>query len=196
MDVGCGTGNFLKRAQTAGWQIIGVEPDQRAAKNAAQLLNIEVIPPDNMQSIADHTIDVITLWHVLEHIPDIHAVFGQLTKKLKPNGLLVVAMPNHRSYDAKHYKEFWAGFDVPRHLWHFTPETFEKFISKYDLEVVKIKPMWFDAFYVSMLSEKYMKKAIPLIGLWTGLVSNFKAMLSSQPVCSSQIYLIKKRAKR
>ena len=135
---------------------------------------------------------MITLWHVLEHLSNLENQITILKKLLKPNGTLIIAVPNYKSFDAKHYAEFWAAFDVPRHLWHFNKESVSKLVAKFQMEVIKIKPMWFDAFYVSMLSEKYKTgKMNPIRGFWFGLLSNIKTINTKE--ASSLIYIIKNK---
>ena len=135
---------------------------------------------------------MITLWHVLEHLPNLEDHISVFKKLLKPNGTLIIAVPNYKSFDAKHYKQFWAAYDVPRHLWHFSQSSVSNLVSKDSFQVEKVKPMWFDSFYVSLLSEKYKTGKSNLIsGFKTGLMSNIKAKSSGE--FSSKIYVLKKR---
>ncbi|MDE1205489.1 class I SAM-dependent methyltransferase [Tenacibaculum larymnensis] len=187
LDVGAGTGDFLKVCQNGGWKITGVEPSEKArvfAKNK----NIHLL--EDLSKIENKQFDVITLWHVLEHIPNLTEYIKQLKLLLKPNGILIIAVPNYQSFDAKHYKEFWAAYDVPRHLWHFSKTSISKIFSLVGMEVKKTLPMKFDSFYVSLLSEKYKtKKSRPFQAFLTGLKSNVKASRSGE--YSSLIYIIK-----
>lgn len=187
LDVGAGTGDFLKVCENGGWEITGVEPSEKArifAKNK----NIHLL--ENLSKIENKQFDVITLWHVLEHIPNLTEYIKQLKLLLKPNGVLIIAVPNYKSFDAKHYKEFWAAYDVPRHLWHFSKTSISKIFSLVEMEVKKRLPMKFDSFYVSLLSEKYKtKKSRPIQAFLTGLKSNVKASRDGE--YSSLIYIIK-----
>lgn len=187
LDVGAGTGDFLKICENGGWNITGVEPSEKAraiAKNKKIYLLEDILKLENEQ------FDVITLWHVLEHIPNLTAYVQQLKSLLKPKGVLIIAVPNYKSFDAKHYKEFWAAYDVPRHLWHFSKTAMSKLFSLVEMKVEKILPMKFDSFYVSLLSEKYKtKKTRPIHAFFTGLKSNIKANRSGE--YSSLIFILK-----
>jgi 2-polyprenyl-3-methyl-5-hydroxy-6-metoxy-1,4-benzoquinol methylase len=191
LDVGCGTGDFLVACKNNGWEINGVEPNLNAKKIiVSKLLNNEIIY-SSLFEFSNEKFDVITLWHVLEHVPNLQEYISELKKLLKPNGVLIVAVPNFKSYDAEYYNEFWAAFDVPRHLWHFSKKSIDLLFSKHGMSVSKTLPMKFDSFYVSMLSEKYKTgKSNILRAFWIGLKSNIKAMSNNE--YSSLIYVIKK----
>ena len=192
LDVGCGTGAFLDEMRSAGWKITGLEPDETARKNAASLFNIHPQPSQDLFQLPDESFDAISMWHVLEHVHQLHEYVAQLSKLLKPGGRIFIAVPNYTSADADHYQRFWAAFDVPRHLYHFSPDSMKLLMNKHGLEVKKIKPMWFDSFYVSMLSEQYKHNKARLIPAFiTGLWSNIKALFN-QERCSSLIYIIGK----
>ncbi|WJJ97072.1 class I SAM-dependent methyltransferase [Algibacter luteus] len=190
LDVGCGTGDFLQTALKNKWQVSGIEPNVQAREIANKKTNNAVFEIEQLLKFQASSFDVITLWHVLEHLPNLEDHMAVFKKLLKPNGTLIIAVPNYKSYDAKFYKEFWAAYDVPRHLWHFNKDSVSKLVSNFNFKVVKVKPMWFDSFYVSMLSEKYKSGAMnPIKGIWVGLLSNFKAISSKE--ASSLIYVIK-----
>jgi 2-polyprenyl-3-methyl-5-hydroxy-6-metoxy-1,4-benzoquinol methylase len=190
LDVGCGTGDFLQIAMNNGWNVFGIEPNDQARKIANIKSNNSAFKIEKLLEFESNTFDAITLWHVLEHLPNLEEHISIFKRLLKPDGLLIIAVPNYKSYDAKYYKQFWAAYDVPRHLWHFNKQSISKLISKQSFKVEKIKPMWFDAFYVSLLSEKYKTgKMNPIKGFWIGLRSNLKALTSKQ--ASSLIYIIK-----
>ena len=143
-----------------------------------------------MAKLEDHSFDVITMWHVLEHVHDLHGTLDQVQRILKQDGMLIVAVPNHTSFDARHYAEHWAAYDVPRHLHHFSPVSLSTLMQMHSMKVKAIKPMWYDAFYVSLLSEKYKSGSMRLIpAVITGIISNIKALFK-KGVCSSQIYII------
>ena len=147
-----------------------------------------------MNQIPAESIDVITMWHVLEHVPELNQRLEEIRKILKQNAYLIIAVPNCNSFDASYYKEYWAGYDVPRHLWHFTPETITNLLSHYSFLHVETKPMYFDAYYVAMLSEKYKGNLAGLArGFVTGFISNAIAFFSKNNRYSSQIYIFRKQ---
>lgn len=190
LDVGCGTGDFLQVAQQNNWNISGIEPNEQARQIANQKTNNSVFDSEQLVKFKNHSFDVITLWHVLEHLPNLEQQVLTLKTLLKENGTLIVAVPNHKSNDAKHYKNFWAAYDVPRHLWHFNQDSISKLFGLQNMQVVKTKPMKFDAYYVSLLSEKYKSGSMNLFkAFWIGLRSNMKAKRSGE--YSSLIYIIK-----
>jgi len=188
LDVGAGTGDFLLAAKERGWKIQGVEPNL-AAQERATAKGILLL--DDLEEIRSEKFQTITLWHVLEHLPNLEKQLQKLVSLMEDTGSLVVAVPNFKSYDAAHYKKFWAAYDVPRHLWHFSRTSIEKLFSEYSLKVVKTKPMVFDAFYVSLLSEKYKSGKQHFVKAFLiGLVSNILAWRSKE--YSSIIYILKK----
>jgi 2-polyprenyl-3-methyl-5-hydroxy-6-metoxy-1,4-benzoquinol methylase len=190
LDVGAGTGAFLHHMQQQGWQVNGLEPDENARQVALKQYNLNLLPPDHLWKIAQGSMDVITLWHVLEHVHRLHDYMEQLKKLLKPGGYLFIAVPNYTSRDATTYGEHWAAYDVPRHLYHFSPASMKQLIQKHGMTLKAIKPMWFDSFYVSMLSEKYATGQSKLVkGGFSGLLSNWSA-LRNRERCSSLIYII------
>lgn len=188
LDIGAGTGEFLIAAKKQNWQVYGMEPNATALKLAAgKGLNLEL----NLSAFDSKKFDVVTLWHVLEHIPDLEDMISQLTDLVKPGGTLIIAVPNYNSYDAKHYGKFWAAYDVPRHLWHFSQESMKK-IFKSHFQLTSTRPMIFDSFYVSLLSEKYKTgKKFSLIAFWIGLKSNLAARRNME--YSSLIYCFKRK---
>jgi len=189
LDIGTGTGDFLSQAKQNGWQIIGVEPNEKA-KNIALTKGVTYI--DKTSELEDHSVDVVTMWHVLEHVPDVNSQIKELKRLLKPNGTIVIAVPNFNSYDAKHYGKFWAAYDVPRHLWHFSRLSIEKLFEREKLQLVATLPMIFDSYYVSLLSEKYKNGRMNYFSaMWIGLKSNMKARKSKE--YSSHIYVIKNK---
>ena len=187
LDLGCGTGDFLHQAQRDGWTVTGIEPNE-GARNLATQKGVSVFV--DLFEIKKRTYDVISLWHVLEHVEDLDSYLNQLQKLLKPKGVLIVAVPNYKSYDARHYKKYWAAFDVPRHLWHFSQQSLKKLFFEKKMQIVKTLPMKFDAYYVSLLSEKYKSSKSNFLKAFSiGFISNLKARSSSE--YSSLIYLIK-----
>jgi len=188
LDIGAGTGDFLKVCLQNNWTVFGTEPNQQAREIAAQK---EIVLQQDLQAHTNQKFDVITLWHVLEHVENLSEFISQLHNLLSENGKLIIAVPNYKSDDAKYYKEFWAAFDVPRHLWHFSQQSISKIFTAENFIVEKTLPMKFDSFYVSMLSEKYKTGKMNFLnGFWRGFVSNWKARSTSE--YSSLIYILKK----
>ena len=188
LDVGSGTGDFLKVCKNNSWNVFGVEPNLDARNIAAKK---GITLQENLSELKNIQFDVITLWHVLEHIEDLSAYISILNKLLCKDGKLVIAVPNFKSEDANYYKEFWAAFDVPRHLWHFSQTSIFKLFSSENMIVEKTIPMKFDAYYVSLLSEKYKSgKMNPIKSFYRGFVSNLKAKRSKE--YSSLTYVLKK----
>jgi 2-polyprenyl-3-methyl-5-hydroxy-6-metoxy-1,4-benzoquinol methylase len=190
LDVGAGTGAFLHHMQQQGWTVTGVEPDAGTRERAAALHGLNLLSPERLFQLPEKTMDAITLWHVLEHVHRLHEYLEQLKKLLKPGGSLFIAVPNYTSRDAQHYGANWAAYDVPRHLYHFSPAAMRQLVTQHGLQIKTIKPMWFDSFYVSMLSEKYKTgKSMVIKGGFAGLLSNIKALNDTER-CSSLIYVI------
>ncbi|WP_426483440.1 class I SAM-dependent methyltransferase [Flavobacterium sp. 2] len=187
LDIGAGTGDFLLTAKNDGWNVIGIEPSDRA-KNIAKQKGISFV--EEMSELENNSFDVITMWHVLEHVPNLELQIQELKRLLKPTGTLIIAVPNFKSFDAKHYGEFWAAFDVPIHFWHFSKKAIKMLFEKVDMKLEKVLPMKFDSFYVSLLSEKYKTGKMNFIkAFFIGLRSNLKA--SSTKEYSSHIYVLK-----
>jgi len=188
LDVGSGTGDFLKVCKNNSWSVFGVEPNLDARNIAAKK---GITLQENLSELKNIQFDVITLWHVLEHVEDLSAYISILNKLLCKDGKLLIAVPNFKSEDANYYKEFWAAFDVPRHLWHFSQTSIFKLFSSENMIVEKTIPMKFDAYYVSLLSEKYKSGKInPIKSFYRGFVSNLKAKRSKE--YSSLTYVLKK----
>jgi 2-polyprenyl-3-methyl-5-hydroxy-6-metoxy-1,4-benzoquinol methylase len=192
LDIGAGTGAFLNTMKLANWSSTGLEPDETARKKALELYNIHLKKTEEFVSLPSESFDAITMWHVLEHVHDLHEYLEQLKSLIKPTGKIFIAVPNYTSFDSKHYQQFWAAYDVPRHLYHFSPKSMQKLLSIHDLKLDKMKPMWYDSVYVSMLSEQYKTGAShPANALFLGFISNLKA-LANTARCSSVIYIISK----
>lgn len=187
LDIGAGVGDFLLVAKKDGWQTIGIEPNDKAKAIA---LNKGVSFVENLSELENNSFDVITMWHVLEHVPNLENQIKELKRLIKPTGTVIIAVPNFKSYDASHYGKFWAAYDIPIHLWHFSKTAILKLFAKENLELVKVLPMKFDSFYVSLLSEKYKTGKMNFIkAFFIGLNSNWKGNQNSE--YSSHIYVIK-----
>jgi SAM-dependent methyltransferase len=192
LDVGSGTGAFAAYMQRAEWTVTALEPDETARKKSSELWSLQAEDPSKLYEMEAGQYDAVTLWHVIEHVHTIHQYLEQLKKILKPGGTLFIAVPNYTSYDAGLYKEFWAAYDVPRHLYHFSPAAMRTLLQQHGLQLKDTRPMWFDSFYVGMLSEKYKSGHSGVIkGFWNGAISNLKA-LSDKETASSLIYIITK----
>lgn len=190
LDYGCGTGMFLNLCQAKGWKALGFEPDEGARKIAGEM-GLNVVP-ERSELDSAISFNVITLWHVLEHVSDLNETLKFFNQRLEDDGVLIIAVPNHISYDAKHYGEFWAAYDVPRHLYHFDKNTMERMLFKHGFSLVETKPMKFDSFYVSLLSEKYKSgKTNYLKAFFIGLRSNLLSRKAED--YSSVIYVFRKK---
>jgi 2-polyprenyl-3-methyl-5-hydroxy-6-metoxy-1,4-benzoquinol methylase len=189
LDVGAGTGEFLKVCKNNSWNVFGTEPDNDA-RNIA--IKKGIVLEKDMSKFSNQKFEIITLWHVLEHVENLSEYISNLNNMLSDFGRLIIAVPNFKSEDAKYYKEFWAAFDVPRHLWHFSQQSIHTLFLTERMLVEKTIPMKYDSYYVSLLSEKYKNGKINYMkALFRGFISNWKARTSSE--YSSLIYVIKKQ---
>ena len=187
LDIGAGTGDFLSVAKQNGWQTIGVEPSEKA-KGIAKNKGVSFV--EKTTELEDQSFDVVSMWHVLEHVPDLNEQIKELKRLLKPNGTLIIAVPNFKSFDAKHYGKFWAAYDVPIHFWHFSKTAIRSLFQKERMKLVKVLPMKFDSFYVALHSEKYKTGKMNFVkAFFFGLQSNWKAKKDFE--YSSHIYIIK-----
>lgn len=192
LDIGCGTGSFLASMRSIGWKVTGIEPDGQARSNAGRVHDIVPLPADALFSLPEGSFNAITLWHVLEHVHDLHGYLKKIGSLLASRGKIFIAVPNHTSFDAHHYREYWAAYDVPRHLYHFSPTSMNALMKAHGLQVEEIKPMWFDSFYVSLLSEKYRKGFAGFIkACIIGALSNLNTLFRKEK-CSSLIYVVRK----
>jgi 2-polyprenyl-3-methyl-5-hydroxy-6-metoxy-1,4-benzoquinol methylase len=187
LDIGAGVGDFLAVAKNDGWETFGTEPSDKA-KAIAIKKGVSFV--NNLSQLENNSFDVITMWHVLEHVPDLENQISELKRLLKPTGTILIAVPNFNSFDANYYGKFWAAFDIPIHLWHFSKTAIKKLFAVQSLELVKVLPMKFDSFYVSLLSEKYKTGKMNYIkAFYIGLKSNWYGNKNSE--YSSHIYVIK-----
>lgn len=195
LDIGSGTGFFLKEMKEHGWKVSGTEKSEKAREYAKKNLGIFLRDTDDLFLPGEERYDVITLWHVLEHVHDLEKNFNAFFRLLENNGKLIIALPNHNSLDARKYSEFWAAWDVPRHIWHFTADHIVRLAQNHGFSIKRTYPMHFDAFYVSLLSENYKKSAFPTIkGMITGLRSWVNSLFRPNQ-CSSLIYVFEKSEK-
>lgn len=189
LDIGAGTGAFASTMKKAGWNVTALEPDATARTNAKKDFDVDVLSTESLFSLQPNTFDVITLWHVLEHVHELHIYLDTFYSLLRESGTLIIAVPNYTSYDGTLYSENWAAYDVPRHLYHFSPQSMQQLLSRHQFNLTQEKPMWFDSFYVSLLSEKYSAGKSNFIKAFTnGAVSNLKTIGKAEN-CSSIIYI-------
>jgi 2-polyprenyl-3-methyl-5-hydroxy-6-metoxy-1,4-benzoquinol methylase len=191
LDIGAGTGAFVHAMENAGWNSIGIEPSENARKKANELYLASIYPMNELENFPEGSYTAITMWHVLEHVHDLHSVVQKIAHIMDRDGKLFIAVPNYCSYDAGYYKNYWAAYDVPRHLYHFSPQSISALLAQHGLVIEKTLPMWFDSFYVSMLSEKYKKGSL-LRALCIAVISNVLALFSTRK-CSSLLYVISKK---
>lgn len=191
LDIGAGVGDFLTVAKNDGWETIGIEPSDKA-KAIAKNKGVSFV--ESLSELESNSFDVITMWHVLEHVPDLENQIKELKRLIKPTGTVIVAVPNFKSYDAEYYGKFWAAYDIPIHLWHFSKTAIKKLFAKEELELKEVLPMKFDSFYVSLLSEKYKTGKMNFIkAFFIGWKSNWKGSQNSE--YSSHIYVLKNAKK-
>ena len=189
LDIGAGTGHFATKMKDGGYTVTGLEPDVDARKVCKELNQLDLLPLENLYNDELGKFNVVTMWHVLEHVYDLKKDLERITSLLLPGGAFIIAVPNYTSYDGQHYGKFWAAYDVPRHLYHFEPKSLIPLVSQLDCEFVEMLPMKFDSYYVSMLSEKYKGGSL-FSAMLTGWKSNLR---SKDGKCSSQIYVFKKK---
>ena len=192
LDIGSGTGHFADTMRKAGWQVRGIEINEKARRYATSTFGVEILGPENISTIQTGSFDCITLWHVLEHFHDPDWYFSQIARLLKSDGKIVIALPNCGSFDASHYKENWAAWDVPRHIWHFNPVSFALFAKQRGYTVQMKRYLPFDVFYISILSERQRGSLIPLpAGMFRGLIFSLKTLFNTDRG-SSLVYVLKR----
>jgi 2-polyprenyl-3-methyl-5-hydroxy-6-metoxy-1,4-benzoquinol methylase len=192
LDIGAGTGAFVAYMQQHGWDVTGLEPDEMARERALADHKVQLTDTSSLFSLPAGSYDAVTLWHVLEHVHDLHPYVEQLKALIKPGGRIFIAVPNYTANEATVYGAAWAAYDVPRHLYHFSPDAMEDLLNRHGLQLIYDQPMWYDSFYISMLSEKYKYgKGNTLRAVYRGAVSNMKAFVDKSK-CSSLIYVVGK----
>jgi 2-polyprenyl-3-methyl-5-hydroxy-6-metoxy-1,4-benzoquinol methylase len=193
LDIGSGSGYFINYMKQNGYNVSGVEISDKAVALCKDKFDISVnSPTEFLAEKLPKDFDIITMWHVFEHVYSFNEYFDILHKSLKENGHVFVALPNPNCFEAKHYKNYWNGFDTPRHLWHFTPKTFKQFAEGHGFEMISMKRLPLDPFFNAMVSSSYKSglKFLPytftigLISFINGLINRDKA--------SSLIYILKK----
>jgi len=195
LDYGCGTGEFLNSLKKSSWTVSGVEPNAIARKMALEDYKLDIKDEADFENINAGSLDIITLWHVLEHIYPIHDRLISFSEKLKEDGILIAAVPNMKSLDARKYGRYWAAWDVPRHIHHFDRTSIEDLFKTHGFHLISVRPMLLDAFYISMLSEKYKSGSSNILkAFFKGLQSNTSAFLNTGNY-SSLIYIFKKSNK-
>jgi SAM-dependent methyltransferase len=192
LDVGAGIGAFADTMVKRGWKVTGIEPDPGARTQAKQLFGIDLQTPDVLEQLPKRSFDAITLWHVMEHVHRLHDYMETMKDLLSKGGKLFIAVPNYTSLDSDIYKTWWAAYDVPRHLYHFSPLSVSKLVEQHGLKVSSLHPMWFDSFYISLLSSKYRSGKMSWMGAaFNGLRSNINTWFNKER-CSSVLYVVEK----
>lgn len=188
LDIGAGVGDLVLALKEAQLNATGFEPSEKA-RAVARNKGVDLYA--SLDEVDANSFQLISMYHVLEHVPDVEKQKEKILQLLKPNGVLILALPNYESFDAKYYGSYWAGYDVPRHLFHFNKKAVKSIFDK-EFDIIKMQPMWFDSLYVSILSSKYKKSTFPFLsGIFIGLFSNLKAIITNEP--SSITYVLKKR---
>ena len=192
LDYGAGVGYFVRSTRSAGWESIGIESSVEARKAANLILDNSIFDESHTKKLKSKSQSIISLWHVLEHLPDFKQNIKEFDRLLSQDGRLIVAVPNFKSYDAQYFKNFWAAYDVPRHLWHFSPKSIVRLFYEFGFELESTHPMRFDAYYVSLLSTKYKYGKMSISkAFWVGFQSNLRAKRSGH--YSSLIYVFKRK---
>ena len=190
LDIGCGTGYFAGTMKKAGWDVTCMEPNSKARDFGSRKFGLNVIEPDQISALPDKSFDCITMWHVLEHFQDPFRYSEEIIRLLKPGGVCLSALPNCSSFDAKCYGKYWAAFDVPRHLWHFIPETYRVFAEKTGFHITETRSLPLDVFYISILSEKNKGSQLHFLkGIMNGSWFAFRALFDKRK-SSSLIYFL------
>jgi 2-polyprenyl-3-methyl-5-hydroxy-6-metoxy-1,4-benzoquinol methylase len=192
LDIGSGTGHFADKMKRSGWDVKGVEINEKARSFSVSQFGLDIIDPEKISVLKSESFDCITLWHVLEHFHDPFKYASEIHRMLKPDGICIIALPNSGSFDARHYGKFWAAYDMPRHLWHFNSSTFRTFAGKTGFMTVKILTLPLDLFYISILSEKYTGSGMPFFeGIVVAKMYTFASFFKKER-CSSLIYILRK----
>ena len=193
LDVGCGTGEFLNACKKFDYTTKGIEPSKLARDQAINNYSLDVSENTNLNQFTELEFNSISMWHVLEHVPELNNTLVEFNRILSANGKIIIAVPNHKSWDAQYYKKHWAAWDVPIHLWHFSKDTINKLFSNHNFRLIKTKPMLFDSFYVSLLSEEFKTGNKNFIkSFLVGFISNIYGFFTKNGH-SSTIYVFEKK---
>ncbi len=191
LDVGSGTGAFVSALRRSGWRADGLEPDAAARQVGLRDYGITLMESDQLYQLPSGEFDAITLWHVLEHVHDLHGYMKEFRRVLKSGGRLLLALPNHTSWDADHFQQWWAAYDVPRHLYHFAPDSIRALAKRNGFECQSLRPLWYDAFYIALLSHQHQcGQNRWLSSMYVGLRSNWRAYFDRERG-SSLVYVLK-----
>jgi 2-polyprenyl-3-methyl-5-hydroxy-6-metoxy-1,4-benzoquinol methylase len=192
LDIGAGIGAFMNEMKSRGWEVRGIEPDPGAREQAMHLYGLPLLTPSSLFDLPGAGFEAISLWHVLEHVQSLHEYVAQVKELLKEKGRLFIAVPNYESLDAAIYRNHWAAYDVPRHRYHFTPKSIHTLVNRHGMRLIDQQPMWFDAFYISLLSSKYQRgKTNWITAGINGLRSNIKTLFNRKKA-SSIVYIVAK----
>lgn len=192
LDIGCGTGYFAGTMKKSGWDVTAIEPNRKARDYGSRRFGIDVLSPEQISGLPDYSFDSVTMWHVMEHLHHPLKYSEEISRLLKPGGIIIAALPNSNSSDAEYYSRFWAAYDVPRHLWHFNPSTFKLFWEKKGYVINNLSRLPLDVFYISILSERNKGSEFPILkGLITGVLFAVKSAINKNK-CSSLIYFLGK----
>ena len=193
LDVGSGSGYFLNFMKKKGYNVTGVEISKKAVALCKKNFGIKAHSPSEfLEEKLDTDYDIISLWHVFEHVYSYDAYFELFSKSLNNNGYLILALPNCDSQDARMNKSYWGAYDTPRHIWHFTSKTIELFAMGRGFKMIKKHRMPLDPFFNVMVSDSYKDKFtfLPLT-LLKGLYSYIISLLNIEK-SSSIIYIFQK----
>lgn len=194
LDVGAGTGAFADTMKKRGWQVTAIEPDEGARSQAKNLFQIDLQTPDVLNNLPGGSFDAITLWHVMEHVHQLHDYMETMKRLLRPGGKIFIAVPNYTSMDSDIYKTWWAAYDVPRHLYHFSPRSVSELLQKHGMKIESTHPMWYDSFYISLLSSKYKNGKLSWFSAAiNGLRSNINTLFNRSQ-SSSLLYVVEKQS--
>lgn len=194
LDIGAGTGYFVNHMQSHGTAITGFEPDNDARAQAKKNFGIELEP--SLEGILgrNEVFDAISMWHVLEHVHDLKEYFGHFQQLIKTRGVLAIAVPNYSSFDGRFYKKFWAAYDLPKHLWHFSPDSIKLLAQSNGFDHLQSYAMPFDPFYIALLSEGHKQSGGggKIRALFIGMTSFLKGFFNPEKA-SSVVYVFRKR---
>lgn len=192
LDYGCGTGEFLAAARDSGWVCAGLEPDEGARNQAIANYGLNVQSPEKLNDLPAGQFGAVTLWHVLEHVHNLKETVNHLHRVLSSKGVLIIAVPNRTSWDAEKYGPFWAAYDVPRHLYHFSKKPMVKLLEDAGFKVQNIQSLFLDPFYIALLSGKYKNGSMnPFSATLTGIQTTLKGKKDIEKN-SSLMYIVRK----